>query len=612
MRSKSDRGTQRENAATWRRVGAVVWPYLSKHRLRFASAFACLFVAVAMRVIEPWPLQFVLDHVLVAQIVKEPAAPVAAITPIALLTICGLAVVLIACVRALFEYKRVVDCAWIGNRIVTAMRRDVFTHLQSLSLSFHAKSRSGDLTVRLVGDLNMIRDVAVTALLPLVASATMLVGMSAIMLWMHWRLGLLAISVFPLFWLAATQSSRKIQAAAKKQRSYEGALAATASESLSSAKVVQALSLEEHFADAFGSQSEKSMKDGVKTSRLSAALERKVDVMVALATALVLWQGARYVLAGELTIGGLVIYLAYLKRGFKPLQDFAKYTGRLSKALAAADRIVEILEESPDVDELPYAKPAPALQGRIEFQNVSFGYVPNTIVLDDLSFSIQPGESIAIVGASGVGKSTLLSLICRLHDPGQGQVFIDGQDIRGWTLGTLRGQQSIVMQENAIFAMTVRENIALLQTGATDEAVEAAARVAGAHEFIERLPQGYETRLGERGTNLSRGQVQRLAIARATLQQAPILLVDEPTTGLDEASERLVVDGILRASQKRTTVIVTHQLSLASQTDRIFVFTDGKIVESGTHRELIGREGRYATIYQNQIARSESPLPTHS
>ena len=342
MRWKSDPDKRARHDRSARRAAELVWPYLSKHRLRLTTAMSCLLVADAMRIIEPWPLQFVLDRVLIAQLAEQPAKPVIGFGPTTLLTACGFAVVLIASVRALVEFTRVVSSAWIGNRVVTELRGDVFRHLQSLSLAYHTRSRSGDLTVRLVGDLNMIRDVAVTALLPLVASVTTLIGMSAIMLWMHWRLGLIAISVFPLFWLSATRSSRKIHEAAKQQRSREGALAATANESLSSVKVVQALSLENHFADTFGVQSQKSMKDGVKTSRLSAALERKVDVLVALASALVLWQGARYVLAGELTIGGLVVYLAYLKRGFKPLQDFAKYTGRLSKALAATDRVREL------------------------------------------------------------------------------------------------------------------------------------------------------------------------------------------------------------------------------------------------------------------------------
>jgi len=583
---------------SWQRAAKLLAPYLLPYRWRVATALACLLVAVAMRVVEPLPLQFILDRVLVNQLAGPPVTSGTSTT--ALLSACAIAVILIASLRAFVEYIRVVTFAWIGNRVVTQLRRDVFQHLQSLSLAFHNRSRSGDLTIRLVGDLNMIRDVAVTALLPMVASILILIGMSAVMLWMHVWLGLLAISVFPLFWLSATKSSRKIHEAAKQQRSREGALAATANESLSSVKVVQALSLEDHFADAFGAHSQKSMRDGVKTSRLSAALERKVDVLIAVASALVLWQGSRYVLTGELSIGGLVVFLAYLKRGFKPLQDFAKYTGRLSKALAAADRVLEILETSPDVKEYPDAQDAPEIRGEIEFRDVTFSYDFDSPILKNVSFTIAPGQRVAVVGSSGVGKSTLLSLICRLHDPSTGQVLVDGQDIRDWTIKSLRRQQSIVMQDNAVFATTVRENIAIVNPELSDAAIEAAARSASAHEFIAGLPDGYHTLLGERGANLSRGQAQRLAIARATIVSLPIFLVDEPTTGLDEQNERLVVDGILHASEGRTTLIVTHQLQLAVHADKILVLHRGEIAETGSHEELIQQRGIYATMYQNQ------------
>jgi ATP-binding cassette subfamily B protein len=299
-------------------------------------------------------------------------------------------------------------------------------------------------------------------------------------------------------------------------------------------------------------------------------------------------------------MGGLVVNLAYLKRGFKPLQDFAKYTGRLSKASAAADRISEILHETPAVSDRQHATPAPALLGRIEFADVSFEYTEGCRILNDISFAIEPGRRIAVVGESGAGKSTLLALICRLHDPGSGCIRIDGTDIREWKVESLRAQLNIVMQDNAVFATTARENISLLRNDAPNDAIIHAAKLSGAHDFILRLPDGYDTQLGERGTTLSRGQIQRIAIARAALQSAPILLFDEPTSGLDEANERMVGDAILRASQGRTTLIVTHQLSLASRADQILVLKDGHIVESGSHDRLLSNDGVYAAMYQNQ------------
>ncbi|MCA9138653.1 MAG: ABC transporter ATP-binding protein [Planctomycetales bacterium] len=597
MKSQSD-----SNHQSWRRSGQLLAPYLSPYRWRLAVAMACLFAAVTLRVVEPLPLQYILDHVLVASLSGNVA--IAADDAMAVLAVCAVAVVMIATVRALLEYGRAVMFAWVGNQVVTRLRTDVFQHLQSLSMAFHNRSRTGDLTIRLVGDLNMLRDVAVTAVLPMIASTMIMIGMSIVMLWIHLWLGLIAISIFPMFWFAATRGSRKIHQAAKQQRSREGALAATANESLSAVRVVQTLSLERRFADTFGGHSKKSMKEGVKTSRLAAALERKVDVLIAFASAVVLWQGARYVLAGEMSVGGLVVFLAYLKRGFKPLQDFAKYTGRISKALAGADRVMEILEQRPAVSERADAVDAPTLRGHVEFRDVSFGYLDRRPVLSKISFTVQPGERVAIVGASGAGKSTILSLASRLHDPDKGTVLIDGTDIRSWTIQSIRRQQSIVMQDNAVFATTVRDNIAIVEPDATDEQVETSARAARAHEFIEKLPQGYDTIVGERGTTMSRGQAQRLAIARATMRPLPIFLVDEPTTGLDRNNERLVVDGILRASRGRTTLIVTHQMELAAQADRILVLQDGEIIEDGSHRDLIQQHGAYAAMYMSQQTRN--------
>lgn len=588
----------------WRRACKLIWPYLKPHKMQALAGLGYLFIAVTMRIVEPWPLQYVLDHVLIADAVVSDLTPRQDMsghdkTSLVLLS-CASAVIVVAALRAFVEFKRSISFAWVGNRVVTQLRHDVFVHLQSLSPSYHAKARKGDLTVRLIGDLNMVRDVAVTALMPFVASIIMVAGMSAVMFWLNWQLALLAVSILPLFWFSATRSSRRIHDAAKQQRSREGALAATVSESLTSHKVIQALSLEAKFADSFGAHGNKSMQDGVKTSRLSAALERKVDVLIAIAIALILWQGSRSVLLGQLTIGGLVIYLAYLKRALKPLQDFAKYTGRISKALAAAERIADVLDQTPEVYQHPDAIEAPRIRGSIEFSDVTFQYENEQTVLNEFSLSIRRGERLAIVGDSGAGKSTLLNLICRLHDPTHGRVSIDGHDVRDWTLKSLRQQMNIVMQDNAIFATTVRENIALGQDNVTDAEIEKAAAIAGAHEFISRLPCGYQTELGELGANLSRGQVQRIAIARATLRPAPIFLIDEPTTGLDEANERLVRDGILRASKGRTTVIVTHQLSLARYADRIILMRHGQILESGNHQELMECNGEYASMFFNQ------------
>src|SRR5262249_8399170 len=301
------------------------------------------------------------------------------------------------------------------------------------------------------------------------------------------------------------------------------------------------LSLEGIFDQTFSEQNKKSLSEDLKTSRLSAALRRVVEALVALATALVLWYGAWLVLRNELTPGDLLVFLVYLKTGFKSVQNFARYTGRLAKAAVASERVLDILERAPDVCDLPGAVPAPPLRGCVRFQDVSFAYHPGRYVLKHIDFEVSAGQHVALVGPSGIGKSTLVSLILRLYDPVQGRVLIDGHDIRDYTLASLRGQISVVLQDTLLFAASVTDNIAYGTPGATRGEIEAAARLANAHDFIENLPCGYETILSERGVSLSQGQRQRLAIARAAIRKAPILILDEPTTGLDEENEQAVI-----------------------------------------------------------------------
>ncbi len=577
------------------------WPSLRQHLGLMLGSLAVLVSEVFLRLLEPWPLSFVIDYVILPRPGAAPPIPgIGSLSPTALVAGAAAALVLFAALRATSRYLSSVGFALTGNRFLTEVRDDLYRHLQELSPSFHARSRGGDLLVRVIGDVAMLREVTVTALLPLLGSLLVVAGMLLVMFWMDWQLALVAASTVPLFWIATTHLGRRIQHVAREQRRREGGLASTAAESIGAIQTVQAYSLGGTFAKAFRSGNQKSLREGVRGQRLSARLERTVDVLSAFSQALVLFFGARAVLAGRLSAGELLVFVSYLRSAFRPVRNFAKYTARLAKASAAGERVLEVMEQEPDVRDLPGAIDAPPLRGEVRFENACFAYEPGRPGIEDVSFDIAPGSRAALVGPSGSGKSTILRLLLRFYDPGSGRVLVDGRDVRELTLASLRGQMAVVLEDTLLFAASVEENIAYGRPGASPDEVVEAARLANADGFIRALPQGYATVVGERGVTLSKGQRQRIAIARAAVRRAPLLLLDEPTSGLDEESERAVIDALQRVSLGRTTLLVTHELEHASPCDAIFFVERGRIVESGTHRELLAQGGRYATMYRMQ------------
>ncbi|BAB76892.1 ABC transporter ATP-binding protein [Anabaena sp. FACHB-709] len=583
-------------------VLAYFWPDIRpQYGLLLVSAIA-LIADVGLRVLEPWPLKFVFDYVLLRGERLNTVPLIANLEPITLLTFSAVAVLIITGLRALAAYGSTVGLAIVGSRVMAKVRNRLYCHLQNLSLAYHTKARSGDLIIRVSSDASRLQEIMITAALPLVVSILSLFGMIGVMFWMNRSLTLLSLITLPFFWLVTNRLSQRIKDSSLKQRQQEGAVAATAAESIAAIKLVKALSLQDAFARVFAQQNQSSLKESVKTQRLAAHLERTVDGVIAMGTAIILWYGSWLALRDALTPGDVLVFLTYLKNAFKPVQNLAKYTGRLAKAAASGERILDVLNQKPDISDSPEAFPAPIFRGAVRFDRVHFAYNSGRVLLEDINLNIQSGQQVAIVGTSGGGKSTLVSLLLRLYDPTSGRVMIDGRDIREYTLASFRSQISVVLQDSLLFAASIKENIAYGIAGVSDAEIEEAARLAHAHDFIQALPQGYDTLVGERGSTLSGGQRQRIAIARAAIRQAPILILDEPTTGLDKESEKAVIDALQRLSANRTTFLITHDLDFATRADMIIYLENGRIAEQGSHLELMRKHGRYAALYEVQAS----------
>lgn len=579
-------------------------PELRAQRTRLAGGLAALLAEVGLRLLEPWPVQWVFDHVL-NRIPPETAPGNRAPDGPGLLTgltLAALALVTLTALRSLAAYASTIGFATAGSRVLADVRSRLFRHLHRLPLSFHTRARSGDLVVRVMGDVGLLQDVLVTALLPLLARILILAGMIGVMFWMQWQLALLALALLPLFWFRTVRLGRDLQSVARQQRHREGAMAATAAESFSGMKVIQALAVSELFSAVFSRANTQSLSQDMKGKRLAARLERSVDVLIAGSTALVLWQGARLTLQSELTPGELLVFLAYLKSAFRPIQDFAKFTARLGKAAAAGARILELLEIPPAVQDPAQGDLAPTTAAELRCDNIHFAHTQGHPVLQGLSLTVPAGHTAAILGPSGGGKSTLLALLLRLHEPSQGQITLAGRDLREFSVESLRQRCGLVLQENLLFCGTIHDNIALGRPDASRLDVESAARLAHAHEFIANLPEGYDTWVGERGATLSQGQRQRIAIARAALRKTPLLLFDEPTTGLDSASEHAVVAGLLNLARGRTTVWVTHNLLHAALADHVFMLKDGRLISVNGTRATDPHDADARNIPSNAFA----------
>ena len=562
-----------------RRTLGLLIPHLRGQRTLLAGGGLLLVLEVLFRVLEPWPTKLVVDAVtrsLGADLAE--AGPEASVQ---LLLACGLATISIIGLRAVCNYGSTVAFALGGSRIATQLRARTFDHVQRLSRSYHGQARTGDVVQRMVADVGRLQEVAVTAGMPLLVNIFTLFAMLGVMTWLDPMLALIGLGAILVFLLFSRTSSGKITTASRKTRRSEGDLANIAQETLTGMTHVQAYGLEPERSQHFQGSNAKSLVDGVKARRLAAGLERRTDVLVGVATAAVLFLGGTRVLQGAMTPGDLIIFLTYLKTSMKPLRDLAKYTGRVARASASGERVADLLDVRPDIVSPADPVPLGQVRGRVDFEAVRMEFVPGLPVLDGVDLTVRAGETVAVVGPSGSGKSTLVSLLLRMLDPTEGTVRLDRIDLRDVGLGELRDRIALVQQEAVLFTGTIEDNIRQGRPDASEQQLRRAVDLGRVSEFTDGLPDGLDTVVSERGGTLSGGQRQRISLARAFLRDAPVLVLDEPTTGLDPENVVLVNEAIVELARGRTCLMVTHDVDTARTADRVVVVEQGRITWQG-------------------------------
>jgi len=604
----------------------LFYRYLAGQRYLFGLAFLMLVAEAATAVFEAYPLAYLIDFLKgdrpdLVTILGLPlifSGPTTAmILTVALLTA---AIILMAAINSLGDSLAEIYLAKGGRMLGYNLRKAMYTHLQRLSLAFHDQRRTGDVLTRVTGDVGELEDFVIGSFSDIVGSILVLIGTLAFLVYQSWQVAIVAVIIVPVMAFISNWFSQRIKSASKQQRAREGDLASVTQEMLSSIRVIQSFGSGDHQLERFGDHNQKNVAAALVAAGLQARFSWVVKVLEAVAISVVVWLGIWLINQETITVGMLLMFIVLIQNMFKPTRKIIKEWNTFGKVFASVERIGELLDRKVTVTDAPHAVTAPTFQGHVTFDQVSFAYQPDDFdaeeddkareeqprqVLRKVSFRVDPGEVLALVGHTGAGKSTIIQLLPRLYDPSEGRILIDGQDLRAFTLESLRAQMSMVLQETILFNGTVAENIAYGRADATKEEIVNAAVQANAHEFIEKLPDGYDTMLGERGANLSGGQRQRIAIARAFIRNSPLLILDEPTTGLDTASAELVLLALRTLMKGKTTIIVSHDFKLVRQADQIVVIQEGQIVQQGTHRTLLRAPGLYAELYLRQFGTTE-------
>ena len=578
---------------------------LRPYKLLLTAGFAAACGESLVDLLEPWPLKLVLDNV----IQNRPVASwlrgflsLEGANKLKILAFAAIAALGIAAIGALCAYGEKHFITTVAQWVTHDLRKTLYFHIQRMSLSYHDHTSTGDLISRLTSDIDSIQSFITSGLLSALVNVLTLAGMVGVMFYLNWRFTLIALSIAPVLFVVIYRFTRRIKTLSREVRKKEGQIVSIAEEALTSIRVVKAFAREDYEQRRLEEESLATVEIALKARNLKAKLTPVVEIIVAAGTSLVLWFGARMVLGGSLSTGSLVVFILYLKKMYKPMQELSKTTDTYSKAAVGYERIQEVLNSAPEIKDRKKAKTAPRFKGRIELDNVTFAYEPGQPILRNFELRVEPEQTIALVGPTGSGKSTIISLLARFYDPSEGAVRIDGHDIREFKQRSLRDQISIVPQESILFQGPIWKNIAYGKPGARPSEIVNAAKLANVDEFVDKLPEGYDTIVGERGVTLSGGQRQRISIARAIIRDTPILLLDEPSSGLDAASEELVFEALDRLMHGKTSIVIAHRLSTIRRADVIFVLKEGAVVENGKHEELLKSGGLYAALYELQFA----------
>ncbi len=556
-------------------------PELRHYQKTLALAVVCMACVTILELLRPWPMKIIFDVLLVPQ--EKTLQQLSAFSVLVedkqlLLAVTVASILGMAVLAGLAAYWQSVLVASVGQKVVAAVRHRMYCHIQRLSHTFHEDTATGDMLARLTGDIRMMRELLVNAAIYISDRSLLVICMLLVMAYMDWQLTLFAVCIIPLLFLTVGRFSSNIKGATRKQRQRESQITHTLNEKLSAISLVQVFAREAHEEQQFARQNDKSLQAGLVATRLEAQMNRYVQLIMALGTACVLWFGVRRVEVGILTPGDLLVFTTYLAGLYKPIRKLSSITGRLAKASASGERILAILNTQPDIVDAPDAIEAPPFKGDIEFRHVSFNYPNGVSVFSNASFHLSAGSNAVLYGESGIGKSTLFRLLFRFYDPQEGQILIDNKDIRCYTLESLRSQIAVVLQESTLFNTSIRDNIAYGKLDATDDEIEQAAKRANAHEFIDRLPNGYDTIVSERGSSLSGGQRQRIAIARAIIRQARIVVLDEPSTGLDAENRAQVQSSLAALTAGVTCLTITHEPETLSDVDYLLQIMDKHVL----------------------------------